>query len=167
MINKNDLRYIKTDRLIQETYLKMRAESSRPVQVGALCTAAQINKSTFYTHYEDIIALHRAVCLKLTKDIIQSCDHVMDVFADTHAFVTSLLESMDQHWKEFTALFEEGSIDFSNLFEEELLTLYIRDDDPETAIKMKFAIGGALRLLIHPQYRADIDKVASLIRKVL
>jgi AcrR family transcriptional regulator len=50
--NKNDLRFVKTERLIRSTYLALRRKARQPVKVRELCEAALINKSTFYAHYE-------------------------------------------------------------------------------------------------------------------
>ena len=47
MANKNDLRYIKTERLIVHTYVDMRMRDPSPVKVSDLCREALINKTTF------------------------------------------------------------------------------------------------------------------------
>ena len=43
MVNKNDLRYIKTERLIVHTYVDMRLRDPSPVKVSDLCREA-LNK---------------------------------------------------------------------------------------------------------------------------
>ena len=52
MVNKNDLRYIKTERLIVHTYVDLRLHDPSPVKVSDLCREALINKTTFYSHYD-------------------------------------------------------------------------------------------------------------------
>ena len=52
-----------TIRVIKETFLKL-LEKNRveKISVGELCEIADINRSTFYRHYEDIYALFQEVC---------------------------------------------------------------------------------------------------------
>ena len=52
-----------TIRVIKETFLKL-LEKNRveKISVGELCEIADINRSTFYPHYEDIYALFQEVC---------------------------------------------------------------------------------------------------------
>lgn len=57
-----DIRIQKTQRAIKDAFLALR--SQKPVEkitVKELCQRAQINKSTFYAHYEDIYALSDAM----------------------------------------------------------------------------------------------------------
>lgn len=53
-----DIRIEKTERAIKNAFLELR--SRKPlgkITVKELCSLAAINKSTFYSHYEDIYAL--------------------------------------------------------------------------------------------------------------
>ena len=53
-----DIRTEKTENAIKSAFLELRAK--RPLEkitVKELCALARINKSTFYTHYQDIYAL--------------------------------------------------------------------------------------------------------------
>ena len=61
-MNKNDLRFQKTEMLIKKTYLTLKKRGSSVVKVKDLCEKAMINKTTFYAHYETIDHLHKQVC---------------------------------------------------------------------------------------------------------
>lgn len=74
MANKNDLRYIKTERLIVHTYVDMRMRDPSPVKVSDLCREALINKTTFYSHYDTMESLHRHICRETVADILSRCD---------------------------------------------------------------------------------------------
>ena len=53
-----DIRIEKTERAIKNAFLELR--SRKPlgkITIKELCSLAAINKSTFYSHYEDIYAL--------------------------------------------------------------------------------------------------------------
>ena len=168
MANKSDLRYIKTDRLIQKTYLELRLTDGKPVKVSTLCEAALINKTTFYVHYLDMEDLHRQVCEQTIRELVLGCPHVMDAFTETQNFVSSLIHTLLDHQKLIWALFGEESAPCTNLIEQELLKLYLPgNDDPGMELKIRFAIGGALRILAYEKYYHQIDDVVTLLKKVL
>ena len=55
-----DIRTEKTENAIKSAFLELRAK--RPLEkitVKELCALARINKSTFYTHYQDIYAFRK------------------------------------------------------------------------------------------------------------
>lgn len=39
-MNRNDLRFVKTERLIEDTYLALKMKSRGPIKVNTLCEAA-------------------------------------------------------------------------------------------------------------------------------
>ena len=54
MVNKNDLRVIKTKNLLYSTLLDlMKDRPFEMIKVSDICNAALINRSTFYAHYND------------------------------------------------------------------------------------------------------------------
>ena len=63
-----DIRIEKTERAIRNAFLELRAAKPlEKITVKELCSLACINKSTFYSHYEDIYALSQTLeCEKIT-----------------------------------------------------------------------------------------------------
>ena len=54
MVKKTDLRVIKTKNLIYNTLIElMKDKTFEEITVSAICNKALINRSTFYSHYED------------------------------------------------------------------------------------------------------------------
>ena len=54
MNKKDDLRVIKTIKLIYQTLLELMKEKTfEEIKVSDICSKAMINRSTFYAHYED------------------------------------------------------------------------------------------------------------------
>lgn len=54
MIKKTDLRVIKTKNLIYNTLIElMKDKTFEEIKVSDICNKALINRSTFYSHYED------------------------------------------------------------------------------------------------------------------
>ncbi|HJB14844.1 MAG TPA: TetR/AcrR family transcriptional regulator [Candidatus Blautia excrementipullorum] len=64
-----DIRIEKTENAIKNAFLEIRARKPlEKITVKELCACAQINKSTFYAHYQDIYALSE----KLEQEIVNS-----------------------------------------------------------------------------------------------
>ena len=54
MDKKDDLRVIKTKKILYETLIElMKTKTFEEIKVSDICTKALINRSTFYAHYED------------------------------------------------------------------------------------------------------------------
>ena len=74
-----DLRVEKTERAIRNAFIELRAgKPLEKITVRELCAEARINKSTFYSHYEDIYALSEAMEKETIASIIQSIEHLKD-----------------------------------------------------------------------------------------
>ena len=74
-----DLRVEKTERAIRNAFIELRAgKPLEKITVKELCAEARINKSTFYSHYEDIYALSEAMEKETIASIIQSIEHLKD-----------------------------------------------------------------------------------------
>ena len=68
-----DKRIEKTQRAIKAAFMELRAKKPlEKISVKELCEIAYINKSTFYSHYEDIYALSDALEQEIVLSIISS-----------------------------------------------------------------------------------------------
>lgn len=167
MANKNDLRFIKTEKLIEQTYIDLKMKSQNPVKVSELCRAAMINKTTFYTHYETIENLHRQVCRKAVEDILGRADFADKAFTDTYTFICAITEALSMDRKILKALYGNDVQSLLNDAEEMLLRRYLsEDDDPERRKRMIFCVGGTSRLLLLNQDGDSIRAAVELIHKV-
>lgn len=78
-----DLRIQKTEKAIKNAFLELRARKPlEKITVKELCELALINKSTFYSHYDDIYALSEAMEQETVASIIGSIDHLKDYTTD-------------------------------------------------------------------------------------
>ncbi len=69
-MNKNDLRYRKTDEAIRKAFLGLvDREDFDSVSVSGICRAAGISRGAFYDHYADKCALFGAISADLKRDI--------------------------------------------------------------------------------------------------
>jgi len=89
---KADLRIRKTETAIKNAFIELRAKKPlEKITVKELCDLALINKSTFYTHYEDIYALSEAMEQETVSSIIGGIDHLKDYTPDnSDAFTREL-----------------------------------------------------------------------------
>lgn len=168
MSNRTDLRFIKTEKLIEDTYLTLRMKFHRPIKVRELCEAALINKTTFYAHYETMEALHAHICEKEVGRIVENCPNIDTAFSDTGRFVTSLVSAIQNCAPIMDALFYSDTASQINAVEAILLKYYMgHSASSEQEMKLIFAIGGAAKLLIPEQSEERIQMTIRLIDKVI
>ncbi|MDR2108077.1 MAG: hypothetical protein LBP28_01265 [Coriobacteriales bacterium] len=166
--NKADLRFVKTEQLIEKTYLELKKETQQPVKVSDLCSAALINKSTFYSHYETMEALDESICTKEVEGMLERCPNIDSAFTNTDAFVESLVEAIRGNLPLIGTLFKNDTIRQLSVFESCLMKRYLHgDESPQMEMKIVFAIGGAARLLITNQSEERIRMTIRLIKVIL
>lgn len=72
MAKGTDLRIVKTDRAIFEALIRLLAVSSfEDLKVSRICKEAMVNRTTFYSHFEDKYALFQAFIDYLKHDLKQ------------------------------------------------------------------------------------------------
>lgn len=88
-----DLRIEKTRKSIINAFIELRSRKElEKITVKALCERAQINKSTFYTHYHDIYDLSEQLENELVTSLISDLNHPENVIKDPVAFNRELFE---------------------------------------------------------------------------
>lgn len=167
MANKNDLRFIKTEKLIRETYLTLKKKQSASVKVTELCNAALINKTTFYAHYETMESLHNSICKETVKNLLDDCEVADQAFEKMEDFVCALVTAILAEEDTLNALYRNNTSGMLKDFEEELLKIYLQDEeDPDRRNKITFCIGGASRLLFMSRNPESIHTAVQLMEKV-
>ncbi len=167
MANKNDLRFIKTEKLIRETYLDLKKKQTAPVKVTELCSAALINKTTFYAHYETIERLNNSICKETVKNLLDRCELADQAFENMEDFVNALVGAIFAEEETLHALYGDNTSGMLKDFEDELLKLYLQEEeDPDRRNKITFCIGGASRLLFMSRDPERIQTVVQLMQKV-
>ena len=75
-VNDMDLRIVKTKSLIKNAFLELRKKKPiEKITVKELCQNAQINKSTFYSHYNDIFDLSDTLENEVVDNILSNVQH--------------------------------------------------------------------------------------------
>ena len=68
-----DIRIEKTQKAIKNAFLELRSRKNlEKITVRELCELARINKSTFYSHYEDIYALAETMESDTITEVIRN-----------------------------------------------------------------------------------------------
>ncbi len=88
-LDHSELRIQKTRSGIEKAYLELLHEKEfSKITVTMISSRAQINKSTFYRHYKDILDLHEVVMKRYIRDRLESFDYYSLIFSDCRTFLT-------------------------------------------------------------------------------
>lgn len=167
-MNKNDLRFQKTEALIKNTYLSLKKHGSTTIKVKELCESAMINKTTFYAHYETIEHLHKQVCIDFVTNMLNQCHNIDNILTDTHDFVYTVLGMFMDNMESIEKLYGDDFHALVNDAENVLMEHYFSQNTSEDYdLAIRFCIGGAFRILVVEKDPARIQKTVELIEKVL
>ena len=167
-MNKNDLRFQKTELLIKNTYFNLKKHGSTVVKVKDLCEAAMINKTTFYAHYETIEHLHKQICTDFVQEILSDCAYIDRIQGETRAFVYSLLGAFVEKMPTIEKLYGNDLHVLVNDVETVLMEHFANESvDEDYELSIRFCIGGAFRLLALEKNPLRIQKTVELIERVL
>ena len=132
---KNDRRINRTKKLLTNAFIALLLEKNlNEITVKELCEKADINRGTFYLHYQDIYDLKQ----QLENDIHKQLNDIMDSLPDTlntdntqkmFLYLFAFFENNRQLLKAF--LGPNGDISFQKktqtLFRERYLNILLRD----------------------------------------
>ena len=167
-MNKNDLRFQKTEMLIKSTYFDLKKRGSTVGKVKDLCDTAMINKTTFYAHYETIEHLHKAVCKEFATNILAQNAYIEEIQSETSAFIYSVLDSFFENMTTVERLYGDDPNALVNDVETVLMERFLPHSvNEDYALSIRFCIGGAFRLLALERDPVLIHKTVELIERVL
>lgn len=153
-----DLRIVKTRKIIRQAFLELRVKYPlEKIKVSRLCQLAQINKTTFYKHYQDIYALSDEIENILIDAILNSFERINDLFSETEGFMRDLYEAFKSNEEEIMTLFSGRMNILIDKVEKRLTTHYpsIRAI-PEKEIALSFIILGASHVLSEGRYEETV-----------
>lgn len=89
-----DIRIQKSKKSIMNAFIQLRAQKPlERITVTELCRLAEINKSTFYSHYQDIYDLSDQLEDELVEGILRSFGDPKEVLADIRLLTRKLFEA--------------------------------------------------------------------------
>ena len=151
-----DIRIEKTERAIRNAFLELRAAKPlEKITVKELCSLACINKSTFYSHYEDIYALSQMLESETITTVIKNISSQQespfkdpDVFTRNYSLINILFSGTEKSH-------------LGDCLETELKRLIVEkypqyETDPEKDIMLSFCIQGCFHAYLNNQ-KNDLD----------
>lgn len=91
----NDLRYIKTERAIRKAFHELLQEKDlKRITVRELVERAEINKTTFYSHYETLPDLIDTLEREKINYILDNLDEVLLLYRDPDQFIDNLYRNL-------------------------------------------------------------------------
>lgn len=141
-----------TKRILRETMMVLLKEHDLDhISVKELCTAAQINRSTFYTHYRDVQHLYNEMSDQLVDDL-------MSCLRKAGPGVLPMLEYIQAHAEECQLLlynrhFMDTTYPAQARIQNEILPMLFQvNHAPDTQAMrtaLRFAFGGGNAILMH------------------
>ncbi len=149
MANKEDLRVIKTRKLIKETFFEMRETMPlEKIHVRELCKRAMINKSTFYNHYMDIYDLSAKLEKEAISEFLNRFEERDKLLTNPELFLMRMPRAFDDNLSLLMPLFKDRFDDAFYEIERQLKKVYDNGHLSEMEnIQITYILGGALHTL--------------------
>lgn len=110
VMNKNDLRYIKTEEIIRKSFMDIVLEKGfDKTRVSDICEKARISRNTFYTHHEDKYALLDVLFEEFRTYFEKSFSEQLGNELMNYDFTNSILwymENVKEHHEDYLLLLQ-------------------------------------------------------------
>ncbi len=154
-----DIRMEKTEKAIKNAFIELRSHKPlEKITVKELCALACINKSTFYSHYEDIYALSEALESETVASVLNSIPHRGEYMIENIGeFTRELSLAFASHISLINILFAgKGQSDLAGRLEKEVKKMFFEkypeyQSSPEKNILLSFCIQGAYYAYLNNQ----------------
>lgn len=104
-----DRRYEKTEKAVKEAMIKLLKEKNlSKITVTDICNTADINRCTFYAHYESIDALHHALETEIAEKYLYALS-LYNYDTDTTALLKQMLRVFQEDKELFSLMYRDGS----------------------------------------------------------
>ncbi len=152
-----DKRVEKTKYAIKNAFMELRRKKSlEKITVKELCELAYINKSTFYSHYEDIYALSDAIEYEIVFEIISSIPKDLDYnFSNPEVFTREVTLAFARYMPQLKLIFSGKSQTHLAIHLEAIIKKMIFAKYPEVENNAEMNI--LLSYCIHGAYNASLS----------
>lgn len=167
-----DLRIEKTERAIKKAFIELRAHKPlEKIRVKELCELALINKSTFYSHYQDVFALSNAMEAELFEAVLSDLPDLRSIDVSTRAdcLTQELFKAFVKNQDAVNVLFS-GSRQgvFINGIEAALREHIAQNDpdylnDPVRGILLSFCVQGCYYAFVNNSAQMDQKRLVSML----
>ncbi|MBI4858036.1 MAG: TetR/AcrR family transcriptional regulator [Acetobacterium woodii] len=171
-MNKNDLRSIKTEKAIRKAFHQLSQEKEvSKITVRELAQRAEINKSTFYAHYETIFDLIKKLEKETIDYIINNLAEFPKLFDDPDSFIDNLYWSLSDCRVDNIVHFNTNSGYFTEKIDNAIMEEMNRRNIDITQYRIFrvlaiFIINGLLALLRNQNQvtNSDIEYIKSFVK---
>jgi AcrR family transcriptional regulator len=143
-----DLRMQKTRHQIKQAFLALRKRYlPKQIKVKDICEMAMINKTTFYNHYTDSLALSDEIDAAAIDGVLAHFEEKERLFESPRAYAIGLLQAIEKESAALLQVFHERQEELCAKLEERLRAFYAdMTHKAEKNVFLSFAIGGLVRL---------------------
>lgn len=179
---ENDRRTRRTKKLLKEAFIELLSQKKlNEITVKELCDLADINRGTFYLHYQDIYDLKQQLeneIYQQLNEIVDACPTVIDVTTSNRLFL-DLFRFVEKHSALLKAfLGPNGDISFlrkmQTLFKERYLNITLRGKNPCKATNADFSYSfvasgftGLVESWLNEEQRTPVEEMAKLTTKMV
>ncbi len=162
-----DKRIQKTKYAIKKAFMELlQKKSLEKITVKELCELAYINKSTFYSHYEDIYALSDALEYEMVLEIVSSIPKDLDYnFSNPEIFTREVTLAFAKHMPQIKLMFSGKNQTHLAIYLEAIIKKLIFTKYPDYADNMEMNI--LLSYCIHGAYNASLSNPNADLRTII
>ncbi len=144
-----DLRIIKTKQQIKQAFLSLRAQyAPEKIKVKDICERAMINKTTFYKHYVDLLALANEIEESCIEKLMNAFAEKKSLFDSPKAYVQGLLAAVEKQSEELRMVYKGRMDAFVAKLENRLMKVYEGgESSAERRMTATFMISGMVHVL--------------------
>lgn len=168
-----DLRIVKTKQQIKQAFLSLREKyTPEKIKVKDICERAMINKTTFYKHYVDSLALANEIEENCIEKLMNAFSEKKSLFESPKAYVQGLLSAVEKQSEELRAVYRGRMDAFVAKLETRLMKVYEgSDNSTERRMTATFMISGMSHvlgqwLLDDEGKRMDMSTVAAYMERM-
>lgn len=157
MENKQDLRVFKTKRAIREAFLELRKTTDLDkIKVRDICRLSYINTTTFYNHYEDVLALSNILEDDVLTEAFDAIEGKDELFTDPSRFLAEAPKRIEAKNDVISILFRgREDVKFTKLIRQLRSYYKTKGISAEDDIALMFAITGSIQTMYLLQTEGD------------
>ncbi len=149
-----DRRVNKTKQSIQDAFFELIAEKPlKDIRIVDICKRADINRSSFYAHYEDFPCFIKSMKNEIVKKMLEIID-LYSYNTDTEAMLNGLMTSLKKNKNLFSLMYHYKELDVweacKKRMNERTIPIWKRESDlstEEIRLLLEYMHSGIFRLL--------------------
>ncbi|MBQ7378979.1 MAG: TetR/AcrR family transcriptional regulator [Clostridia bacterium] len=168
-----DLRIVKTKQQIKQAFLSLRDQyTPEKIKVKDICERAMINKTTFYKHYVDSLALADEIEENCIEKLMSAFAEKKSLFESPKAYVQGLLTAVERQSEELRTVYKGRMEAFVTKLEHKLMQAYDgSENSTERRMTATFMISGMVHvlgqwLLSDEGKRIDVSTIAAYMERM-